>query len=502
MRSKSLHPRHRRRVLGILGLAAIALTSACTSVTSGSPVFGAPISPGSISPSQVPVPTSTITTFGYGPSSDPSVKYQPDVVRIGGGPTAIRSVSTDGLTWTMDGTATGVADLAVGKIMFASGSAVGRVVAVRDAGPDRDVTVSPVALTDLVTGGSFDYNQKVDFGALARHDEPGWPGAISPDTGTNHPSAYHPRPTATLSGAPTVYRIDAQGRRVDLTPTSGPLDLGGWKISPRVSSTDLGVSVAYNTDDFKFDGDLDFTASNLAIKVNGQPGQKNFAMEINGLTGLKLDVQAGIGPNADLANANQKITATLPISFSYPIPPSPLTYGLPLWVNLGFSLNITTALGSKNATITAAGEYGLSGTLGVEGTTPMVPDFSVKKSLLDSIKGISLTADAVVVAVKMNLMLGVGFASAQVGPHVFITAASGLLKGSQIAVNPDCHFASLDIKAGVGVGLSLDSWVLKKLQTILQTKIPTSADLPIVVIHRQQALPSVAACTFTLGSTL
>ena len=43
----------------------------------------------------------------YGASArlDPGVVYQPDVVPIGGGANAVRSVSADGLVWSMDATA-------------------------------------------------------------------------------------------------------------------------------------------------------------------------------------------------------------------------------------------------------------------------------------------------------------------------------------------------------------------------------------------------------------
>src|SRR5688500_2805277 len=78
--------------------------------------------------------------YGLGPRSDPSITYQPDVIFIDGGPRAIRGVSADGLTWSIDAGATGADRLKPGTIMFATSQAVGRVVRTAARSNVLDVT--------------------------------------------------------------------------------------------------------------------------------------------------------------------------------------------------------------------------------------------------------------------------------------------------------------------------------------------------------------------------
>src|SRR5262245_25967069 len=66
--------------------------------------------------------------YAYGPRTDDSVVYQPDVVLVAGGGKTIRSVSADGFTYVIDGRARGAGEVRPGKIMFVTSEAVGRVV--------------------------------------------------------------------------------------------------------------------------------------------------------------------------------------------------------------------------------------------------------------------------------------------------------------------------------------------------------------------------------------
>src|SRR5438094_4543889 len=77
-----------------------------------------------------------VFAYGYGPQPNRHVKYQPGVVMLAGGPKAIRAVSDDSLTWTIDGKAEGASDLKVGKVMFASSRAVGRITELQRRGND------------------------------------------------------------------------------------------------------------------------------------------------------------------------------------------------------------------------------------------------------------------------------------------------------------------------------------------------------------------------------
>src|SRR5690348_4626153 len=89
--------RSRAATAASLALAVALLTGACSGTT---PAGGHGGSAAQITGAQF--------RFGRTPVPDKSVTYQPDVVLIGGGADAVRSVSADGLTWTLRGDAPGV----------------------------------------------------------------------------------------------------------------------------------------------------------------------------------------------------------------------------------------------------------------------------------------------------------------------------------------------------------------------------------------------------------
>jgi hypothetical protein len=65
-----------------------------------------------------PVDLNTLTDsqrkFGIAPQRDPSVEYQPDIILMEQGDKAIRSIATDGMTWTFDANAPHVKGISVG----------------------------------------------------------------------------------------------------------------------------------------------------------------------------------------------------------------------------------------------------------------------------------------------------------------------------------------------------------------------------------------------------
>jgi hypothetical protein len=148
----------------VVGLAACGEKNSADKDQNGPP----PIGDGPLTPEQ---------RYGQGPVKDPNVTLQPDVVLVDGGPKAIKEASANGTSWTLDGHAGGVKDLAPGKILFASRLAVGRVVTVENVGDDRKVQLAPVQLTDIVRDGHLKVDQAVDFGQATAQQTPDLPYA-------------------------------------------------------------------------------------------------------------------------------------------------------------------------------------------------------------------------------------------------------------------------------------------------------------------------------------
>lgn len=485
-------PTGRRLSLLVFTVATMATAASCTAEVAGNAA-----DPGTrvAVPQAVPgTGDSAERTYGYGPSEDPAIRYRPDVVLIGGGPDAIKAMSDDGLSFTMDSAAAGVSDLAEDTIMFASGMAVGRVASIDRSGTDPVVTLAPVELTDLVDGGSFDFDAPIDPEKFHVQDLPGLNAAAVEEE--NHPASYHGG-TVFSDGVFRRPGEPARHQEPDDPKAGEPFSIGSTKVRMQADPSDLGLQLTYNKADLIIDAGIHFQFDGLGVRMKGQPGTSGFEAVVTGLKGLTLDLKAGLG-DVDPSGANKKLEATISRDLILPIPPGPETLGLPMYLKIGFGFQLISALGARNSTISAAGAYSMSGDLGVVGTSVQTPTFDVKKSVIEGIDGISLAPSGIVAAVKLKITLGVGVAAAMAGPHVYLTAASGISKGSVLAINPDCRYASLDVTGGVGVGLDVDNLLLKilkkKVEKLLDTKL--TVDVPLTVIHREQTLPEVAACQF------
>lgn len=126
-----------------------------------------------------PVDPHTLTEsqlkFGVAPRRDPSVEYQPDIILMENGDKAIKSVATDGMTWTFDANAPQVSDFQEGKIVFATGRAVGRVLSLNRQGDSVKVILGPVQLTDVIRNGHFEMNEAIDLNNMISYVAPDYP---------------------------------------------------------------------------------------------------------------------------------------------------------------------------------------------------------------------------------------------------------------------------------------------------------------------------------------
>jgi len=171
--------------------------------------------------------------YGYAPRPDSSVEYQPDVVIVKGGGSIIRSVSKDGLTYTIDGDADGTGDLRPGKVMFVTGEAAGRVIRAERSNDDLAVTLAPVELTDIVRNGTFSIDQPLDVEAQSFQTLPDLLGEVDPDTaGPDSVSVPESGPSSGGTAAPPV---PVPGR-----PASGPRVVSA--LAPAASTGTVAVA--------------------------------------------------------------------------------------------------------------------------------------------------------------------------------------------------------------------------------------------------------------------
>jgi hypothetical protein len=107
--------------------------------------------------------------YGVSPTRNSQVTYQDDVIVMEHGAEAIRSQSSNGLTWTLDANAPGAADIQPDKILFATGRVVGRVLAVERSGGDLAVTLGPMELTDVIKDAQITYQGALDLDKMTVH---------------------------------------------------------------------------------------------------------------------------------------------------------------------------------------------------------------------------------------------------------------------------------------------------------------------------------------------
>ena len=164
-----------------------------------------PLDPHTLTESQI--------KFGIAPKRDPSVEYQPNIILMENGDKAIKSIGGDGLTWTFDANAPQVSEFQVDKIVFATGRAAGRVLALKRQGDNVQVVLGPVELTDLIRNGTFEMDAAVNLDNAITYTAPDYPQPSDEDQkniSLNHSApAGHSRQRIVLADMPS-YRQRVQ----------------------------------------------------------------------------------------------------------------------------------------------------------------------------------------------------------------------------------------------------------------------------------------------------
>jgi hypothetical protein len=438
-----------------------------------------------------------VQRYGYGPRPDPSITYQPDVVLMENGPRAIRSVSANGLVWTIDRAEPGAADLQPGKIMFAASQAAGRIVRVDDRGGALEVTLAPVQLGEVIRDGRITTTHVVNLEAAGFQ--------MLPDLIGEDPMAGVDLIQSADGGewritAPTI-RLASAGRQpagAPERPTGNALQasgsVGDWDLT---ASKDAG-QISF-TADRKVSGGrglkvglaVRLGVQNLTIHADvpiarGVVGPSTF--RVDGIRSVALTIAAGA---SDGSADNRKARIELPIEISQPL----IIGGFPAHMKQRFKFLIQTAFSAKNGNLSARGAWGLDGPMGFDGTTLTTPVFSVRESLMDSIQGVSVGVNGLVVATEFRFALGIGLPVAGAGPYASMIASVGVTKGSSIGM-VQCHGGTLVLTLKGGVSVSLSTPLKTVLEKVLGVKVPDETELGRKdIVNVSQTRPDSKICS-------
>jgi hypothetical protein len=471
------------------------------------------------------------TRYGYGPSPDAAVTYQPDVVIVAGGPDTIRGVSRDGFTYTIDAGAEGADKVRPGAVMFLTSDAVGRVVKMRREGDALDVTLAPVALTEIVRDGHFTVDQTLDvdeqsFQALPDllgeipipDDEPGAGGGggdVPRIVGSVHEGGPvvgdAPRPVAPAVAEqggppPVVAAVAVPGLGAPRPPEParsqvGKAKVGGWDVQAFRGAGELGLYAEHSTAASGLRAGLDVRLLVDDLRVRGDITVANGTIvrpwfQVEGIKAIAIAVRAGVAGGLE---DNKKVKIELPVELKQPI----LIGGFPATLRQTFKFLVQTAFSAKNGNLRAGGEWGLDGPIGMRGGTVVTPAFSVRKSVLDSLQGVSVGVEGIVVAAEFRFGLMVGLPVAGAGPAVGVVASLGLTNGSAAGrvglplAGPavKCRGATLVLTGRGSVGVNLSTPLTTAIDKVLGVKIPADVDLVTKdIVSKTVVEPDVPLC--------
>ncbi|MFC0504532.1 hypothetical protein [Micromonospora costi] len=492
MRQIRRHPARTRRRLRTRSLALLTALAVLLSATAACQGGGRP-DDGPVDPYDP-----AAIRYGLAPQPHPDVTYQPDVVLVGGGGDAVRSVTGDGLTWRIDPEADRADELAPGKVMFLTSRAVGRVVDVHREGGDLAVTMGPVELTEVVRDGEFRTDAPVPLDRPIAYSAgtPSWMVAdLPPGTGSRGGiggGAPLGRSRLLRVGAPAP-RPPAPPARLSGTETAKAGDL---QLTTECCRDGVTARFDYDDSEIRMHGSVTLvmqrpTATfDLAIS-GGTVTRAEFS--ITGGAGLRVSVKAGtkVGNSRNLSKS-----VVVPTQFSIPVG---TILGIPFSATVDQSLEIKTAFSAKDGRLDAAGEYSLSGAFGYGYRRPywgpVSPGgFAVRNSLTNSITGISLGASGLLVTYDAKFTVGIGALGFTAGLFVGLRASVGASLGSGAGLIV-CRGAGLGVTMRYGISYSIPKVVADIVNFFLRTfktrPIKQRGELgdETVVVKRSETVP-------------
>ncbi len=481
--------RHGRKLQACCSLAlAAALIAGCASRSADvrDPAPASLAAPASVEEAEI--------RYGVAPTRNSQVVYQPDVIIPGGGAQAVRSVSSNGLTWSIDANVPGASDLVPGKIMFLTGRAVGRVLKIDRTGGELAVMLGPVQLTDVIRQAHLSGTQTIDPSAMRTYSAPDWPGADSdtlaaaaPETPpviaglqTTFASFEHPReqiaerglpPQPLLAVAPDVPPVpgvlgpakEAVRKFLTVNPFLG----GGLGASFAIPSKNFGNAPARAEGSVMLKMDNPYVTWDINITTSGLETAK---LEVHNAASLTIDFTASTSESFS-PTQNAKGLAFLPMDLSFP-----LGGPVPLSLVLHQTFWLETAFSGKAAMLKASGEYGLDGSMKLEchySTCHATPPggFTVRKSLLDSLETspTALSVNGMILTYEGRVIVGLGAFGFVTGPYIGFAFSAGVTRGSDLAdsVTKPCRQADLSIWSKAGVGYAMPQVVAKIINFFL-----------------------------------
>jgi hypothetical protein len=438
-------------------------------------IIAQPIDPHTLTPSQV--------KFGIAPKRDPSVEYQPDVIVMEQGDKAIKSIAGDGMSWTFDAKAPQVSDFQEDKIVFATGRAVGRVLALKKQGDTVTVILGPVQITDVIKNGSFAFDGPINLDNVIAYAAPDYPEP--PVTDESKTSYLYRMPFFPSDDAgagrllnaqqltpgilakpqlPTQYVQDINNaQQVINDPPS--VDIQDMASSVFATSSGVGLQLRYNKNglNVKATSQISIRNSGLSFFLTIKGGiPDTFGVQIKGAAGVMLAMDASAAQDFQV---NLHKTLYIPIDLSIPL-------GGPVPISLSFaqSFSISTAFSAKTSVLNAKGDYGFSGGVvagcwhgSCRAGTPA--EVHANTDIGQSAQGISVGINSLVMGASIRAMVGLGGFGFSTGVYGGLRFTGTVLRAPDIAFA--CRQGTIESYIDSGIGYSIPQWVSSAINLFL-----------------------------------
>ncbi len=455
--------------------------------------------------------------YGVSPTKNSQVTYQPDVIVVEHGADAIKSANSDGISVTIDANLPEAAQMETGKIVFLTSRAAGKILGTQRDGDKLTLVLGPVELTEIIQDATMSTDQPLDMDSMIAYTAPDYPGAVAeapkltqairPRLGAggevravgvsmilpsgefkslrgtkrampgdlseaSNPIVWTDHDVAavrnlTLYGTTHPMEKDISfGQLPKLPGAAGAPPLKGPPQDIQLSDFNLkpfccggiGLKIQYDKAGLRFLAyaviRLDHPSLHFNLDIKG--GQiRTAALELKGAAGLTFDFEAGTGMDASATLNNLGKEIALPVDFSIPIS----GLAVPFAATLKQTFLLKTAFSAKTASLTASADYGFKGSFQMgyingQWTAAAPLDFSVKKSLVNTIGGASIGVNGIVLAYSGKVIVGVGAFGFVTGPYINYIASVGFTRGSDLGITM-CRSATLSIDMAVGVGYSM-----------------------------------------------
>ena len=477
----------------------LCLTASCTHGSSHPGVATTQPAPASSQPSLAPIRSSAVKQLSgqellYGAGAVPTagIVYQPDVVLIGGGASAVRAVSGSGLTWTIDANAPGADELAVGKIMLATSFGTGRVLSLTKSGAQEIVVLGPVGLTDVIRDGDIASSAPIPIANPLAYTTPSAPGTVTeggedlssrdpssgpddsgpgapsvsaPSGGTTARSRYSPRGAqgGVMLAQPAIFSVAGQAGPpgpVGLPPpTSAPTTVGAgdFQVTP-ICCRQLGIDIGYKTADGVLLATVTLEGTpTMTFHLDVSGGVlREASVHLHGVGALRAAIQASTLSNAgNIKGTTIRVPETLAIPF--------VAFGVPLVLSLNERFYVSMQLIGK-AYFHTNGAYRVSGDLGFgyrRGAGVAIADatsLAAQNPFTANTGEVGIAAGVITLGLTLTASISIGLIGFSAGlwyalRTVVTVAADGL------SLTAGCVNAGLEVDGTYGVGYRISAAV-------------------------------------------